>query len=150
MSLTNKISTLSTIDAAIRAAVGGVFVVNPHYDWVGVYLLEENVLTLQEAHYLGLETEHARIPIAEGICGAAARTGETIVIDDVRADPRYLACSISVRSEIVVPILAGDTVVGVLDIDSDTPTAFSSSDRQQLEEVAAALAEVWVRATEPA
>ena len=68
-------------------------------------------------------TEHTRIPIGQGICGAAAATGRTEVVDDVNADDRYLACFVSTRSEIVVPITYGERVVGEIDIDSDTPAA---------------------------
>ena len=81
-----------------------------------------------------------RIPLNRGICGAAATQKTTIVVDDVNADPRYLACSLETRSEIVVPILRGEEVLGEIDIDSDRPAAFGAEDRQLLEAVAAALA----------
>ncbi|UCH62143.1 MAG: GAF domain-containing protein [Fidelibacterota bacterium] len=132
-----------TFDAAIRTAVTGVKGMKPTYDWVGIYLLEEDVLTLQDDHYLGQPTVHTRIPLNSGICGASATDGETLVIDDVHEDGRYIACSLSVRSEIVVPIIAGERLVGVLDLDSDTPAAFGEADRQELERVADALARAW-------
>ena len=75
--------------------------------------------------------------------GASATGKETLVIDDVKGDPRYIACSMTVQSEIVVPIVAGSKVIGVLDLDSDTPVAFTADDRQALEAVAAALARAW-------
>lgn len=74
----------------------------PHYDWVGVYLLKGEELVL--GPYLGKPTVHTRIRLNEGICGAAASSGQTLIVDDVSADPRYLACSLETRSEIVVPI----------------------------------------------
>jgi GAF domain-containing protein len=77
-----------------------------------------------------------RIPVGEGICGAAAASGETEVVDDVDADSRYLACFPSTRSEIVVPIAYEGRVVGEIDIDSDRPAAFSDEDRAFLERVA--------------
>ncbi|MEK6851595.1 MAG: GAF domain-containing protein, partial [Candidatus Thermoplasmatota archaeon] len=90
----------------------------PHYSWVGVYLLEGETLAL--AVWKGAHaTEHARIPLGQGICGLAARTRETVVVPDVSKDPRYLACFPSTRSEIVVPILADDRLYGEIDIDSD-------------------------------
>jgi GAF domain-containing protein len=92
--------------------------------------------TLVVGPYVGDPTPHVRIPLNEGICGAAAASGETVVVDDVNADPRYLACSISTRSEIVVPIRAHGAVVGEIDIDSHSPAAFSQADRDFLEEVA--------------
>jgi GAF domain-containing protein len=76
-----------------------------------------------------------------GICGAAATHKETIVVDDVDADPRYLACSLETRSEIVVPIMKGARVLGEIDIDSDKKAAFGSGDREMLEAVAALLAQ---------
>jgi L-methionine (R)-S-oxide reductase len=109
-----------------------------HYDWVGFYMLEkgaEKVLVL--GPYVGAPTPHTRIPLDQGICGAAAASGQTIVVDDVNADPRYLACSLQTRSEIVVPISVKGRVVGELDIDSHTPAAFTHEDRQLVEHCAA-------------
>lgn len=109
-----------------------------HFNWTGVYLVEGDDLVL--GPYVGMPTEHVRIPIGRGICGAAAATGSTIVVDDVRQDPRYLSCFVSTRSEIVVPIRDGDRVLGEIDIDSDQPAAFGASDRALLEAVAERLA----------
>ena len=110
-----------------------------HYSWVGVYLVEGDDLVL--GPWQGPEaTEHVRIPVGEGICGAAAATGRTEVVDDVNADPRYLACFPSTRSEIVVPIAYEGRVVGEIDIDSDRPSAFGAEDRAFLERVAELLA----------
>jgi L-methionine (R)-S-oxide reductase len=106
-----------------------------HYSWVGIYLVEGDELVL--GPWRGPEaTEHVRIPVGEGICGAAAATGKTEVVDDVNVDPRYLACFPSTRSEIVVPILYDGRVVGEIDIDSDVPAAFTTADRVFLERVA--------------
>jgi L-methionine (R)-S-oxide reductase len=112
---------------------------HPHYNWVGVYLLENGELVL--GPYVGKHTPHTRIPLNQGICGAAASSGQTVIVDDVNADPRYLACSLETRSEIVVPIVREGRVLGEIDIDSDTPAAFSQEDRALLEEVARILAE---------
>jgi len=111
----------------------------PYYSWVGIYLLDGNELVL--GPFLGKPSPHTRIPLGNGICGAAATEKATIVVDDVNADPRYLACSIETRSEIVVPIMEDGDVLGEIDIDSDTPAAFGDADRRLLEEVAALLAE---------
>jgi L-methionine (R)-S-oxide reductase len=105
------------------------------YSWVGIYLVEGGELVL--GPWQGPEpTEHVRIPVGQGICGAAAATGLTEIVDDVNADPRYLACFPSTRSEIVVPISYEGGVVGEIDIDSDRPSAFGADDRQFLERVA--------------
>jgi L-methionine (R)-S-oxide reductase len=111
----------------------------PHYSWVGIYLLEGDELVL--GPFLGKPSPHTRIPLGRGICGAAATEKTTIIVDDVNADPRYLACSIETRSEIVVPIMNGDAVLGEIDIDSDQKAAFGQSDRALLEQVAALLSE---------
>jgi L-methionine (R)-S-oxide reductase len=106
-----------------------------HYSWVGIYLVDGDDLVL--GPWKGPQaTEHVRIPVGQGVCGAAAASGETEVVDDVRADPRYLACFPSTRSEIVVPIGHEGTVVGEIDIDSDRPAAFGDDDREFLERIA--------------
>jgi GAF domain-containing protein len=106
-----------------------------HYSWVGIYLVEGEDLVL--GPWKGPEaTEHVRIPIGEGICGAAAASGVTEIVDDVNADDRYLACFVSTRSEIVVPIAYEGRVVGEIDIDSDAVGAFGRDDRTFLERVA--------------
>lgn len=110
----------------------------PHYDWVGFYMMDESggerVLVL--GPFVGAETPHKRIPLDEGICGAAASSGHTIIVDDVNQDPRYLACSISTKSEIVAPVWAKGKIVGELDIDSHSPAAFGPEDRDLVEHCA--------------
>lgn len=97
------------------------------YNWVGFYLLEPGaeppVLVL--GAFEGAMTPHTRIPLNQGICGAAASSGQTVVVDDVNKDPRYLACSLETKSEIVVPVFAHGKIVGELDIDSHFPAAFT-------------------------
>src|SRR5579863_7289094 len=109
------------------------------YNWVGFYMLEkggaQDMLVL--GPFRGTMTPHTRIPLNQGICGAAASTGKTIVVDDVNADSRYLACSVETKSEIVVPIFVNKNVVGELDIDSHFPAAFTKEDRTLCEYAAA-------------
>ncbi len=122
-------------DAVLRAVVEVLYDRFEHYSWVGIYLVEDEELAL--GPWKGpLATDHVRIPIGRGICGAAAASGRTEVVADVEADPRYLACFPSTRSEIVVPIAYERRVVGEIDIDSDRPAAFSEDDRAFLERVA--------------
>jgi L-methionine (R)-S-oxide reductase len=101
------------------------------YNWVGFYMLEPEaqppVLVLDA--FVGAMTPHTRIPLHQGICGAAASSGKTVVVDDVSKDPRYLACSLETKSEIVVPIFVKKQVVGELDIDSHFPAAFAADDQ---------------------
>jgi L-methionine (R)-S-oxide reductase len=109
----------------------------PSYNWVGFYMLDpgdENFLVL--GPFRGAPTEHVRIPVTEGICGAAVAQGETVIVEDVSLDPRYLACSLETRSEIVVPIRARGKIVGEIDIDSHFLNAFGSEDRSFLEQCA--------------
>jgi L-methionine (R)-S-oxide reductase len=105
------------------------------YNWVGFYMLEPgaNPPTLVLGHFQGAMTPHTRIPLNQGICGAAASSGKTIVVDDVKSDPRYLACSLETKSEIVVPIFVREQVAGELDIDSHFPAAFGAEDRKLVE-----------------
>ena len=101
------------------------------YNWVGFYMLEPGarppVLVL--GAFEGAMTPHTRIPLNQGICGAAASSGQTVVVDDVSRDSRYLACSLETKSEIVVPVFARGKVVGELDIDSHFPAAFTAEDQ---------------------
>lgn len=109
----------------------------PHFDWVGFYLvdpIEDGVLRL--GPFSGKPTEHVRIPFGRGVCGQAASTGMTVSVEDVAAEANYLSCSPSVRSEIVVPVFHQGRLVGELDVDSDTPSAFSPEDRTFLEQIA--------------
>jgi GAF domain-containing protein len=135
----SAIASAPNRDAAMTQTVRLLKDAVPYYTWVGVYLLDGNELVL--GPFVGKPSPHTRIPLGRGICGAAASEKTTIVVDDVNADARYLACSIETRSEIVVPIMDGDQVLGEIDIDSDTPAAFGGSDRRLLEQVASLLAE---------
>jgi L-methionine (R)-S-oxide reductase len=98
------------------------------YNWVGFYLLEPGAKPpmLVLGAFEGAMTPHTRIPLNQGICGAAASSGQTVVVDDVSKDPRYLACSLETKSEIVVPVFVHGKVVGELDIDSHFAAAFTS------------------------
>ena len=110
------------------------------YSWVGIYFVEGDELVL--GPWRGpAATEHVRIPVGHGICGAAAASGETEIVADVNADDRYLSCFLSTRSEIVVPILYDELVVAEIDIDSDQPAAFDEEDQAFLERVAEAISE---------
>lgn len=113
-----------------------------HYTWVGVYVVEGEELVLS-AWSGPEETEHTRIGVGEGICGLAARTGETEVVPDVSDREEFIPCFPSTKSEIVVPIRGRDaTVLGEIDIDSDYLDAFDERDREFLEELADQVGEV--------
>ena len=125
-------------DAAMAKAVAMLAGEMPTYNWVGIYLLDHNELVL--GPFVGKPSPHTRIPLGRGICGAAATEQITIIVDDVNHDPRYLACSLETRSEIVVPIMHGGEVLGEIDIDSHERAAFTEVDRDLLEQIAAQLA----------
>jgi L-methionine (R)-S-oxide reductase len=124
--------------AALETAVRVLKDASPSYTWVGIYLLHGNELVL--GPFAGKPSPHVRIPLGRGICGAAAAERETIVVDDVSTDARYLACSADTKSEIVVPIMERGEVLGEIDVDSDLPAAFGLGDRELLEAAAAMLA----------
>jgi len=141
-------SAFAAVEAAVAAESDGTRAMEstvqllsqhlPDYTWAGIYLLYGNELCL--GPFVGKPSPHTRIPLGRGICGAAAAEKATIIVDDVNADPRYLACSLDTRSEIVVPIMLDGEVLGELDIDSDRTAAFTSDDRELLERVATLLA----------
>jgi GAF domain-containing protein len=132
---TNAKSTSNLLEGVVLLLHENMF----RYNWVGFYMIEElpgksPVLVL--GPYRGSMTPHTRIELNQGICGAAASTGKTVVVDDVKSDPRYLACSLETKSEIVVPIFVSGKVAGELDIDSHFPAAFGPEDRQLCERAA--------------
>jgi L-methionine (R)-S-oxide reductase len=135
----SAIASAPNAEGAMTQAVRLLKDAVPYYSWVGIYLLDGHELVL--GPFLGKPSPHTRIPLGRGICGAAASEKATIVVDDVNADARYLACSVETKSEIVVPIMEDGEVLGEIDIDSDTPAAFGDADRRLLEQVAALLAE---------
>jgi GAF domain-containing protein len=108
------------------------------YNWVGFYLLEPGAEPpmLVLGAFEGAMTPHTRIPLNQGICGAAASSGQTVVVDDVRKDPRYLACSLETKSEIVVPVFVHGEVVGELDIDSHFAAAFTPEHQELVQHCA--------------
>src|SRR6185503_1659642 len=120
--ITRQIHSEPDQDRAMTAAVATLKRRMPDYAWVGIYLLDGNELVL--GPFVGKPSPHTRIPVGRGICGAAAAEKATVIVDDVNADPRYLACSLETRSEIVVPIMSQGEVLGEIDIDSDHPAAF--------------------------
>ena len=137
--------------AAGQRAVEILYERFPQYDWIGIYWVDPSGTELVLGPWIGPEaTEHTRILIGTGICGAAAASGQTEIVDDVNADPRYLACFTTTRSEIVVPIHHDGAVVGEIDIDGSDPAAFGPPDAHFLEEVAALLATLRPRSDESA
>lgn len=128
---------------AVHAAMHLIQSHLPKYEWVGVYVLHGESLEL--GPYVGAATEHTRIEVGQGVCGTAVAEGRNQVIEDVREVANYLACSASVRSEIVVLIRHEGRIVGQVDADCDAVGAFGAQDEAYLEQVAALLAPLVVR-----
>lgn len=105
-------------------------------NWAGFYLWRDDQLIL--GPFMG-KPACVRIPLGKGVCGTAAQTRETVVVPDVHAFPGHIACDAASRSEIVVPIVVGDRLIGVLDIDAPVPERFDEEDRVHLEQFVAIL-----------
>ncbi len=112
----------------------------PHYDWVGFYLLDSQNNRLILGPYAGKPTEHISIPVGKGVCGQVAESRKTMIVQDVTQQTNYIACSIDVQSEIVVPILKNGQFVAEIDIDSHAHAPFSIEDEQFLTAIADELA----------
>lgn len=104
------------------------------FDWTGFYLLKDGILEV--GPYVGPETPHKKIELEKGICGAAITQKQSIVVDDVNSDSRFLACSINTKSEIVIPLMDGENVLGEIDIDSNQTAFFTNEDKEMFEEIA--------------
>ena len=105
----------------------------PYYDWVGFYFKNGDKDELKLGPYAGEPTDHTIIPFGKGICGQVAVSNENFVVPDVKAQDNYIACSLNVKAEIVVPLFLKDKNIGQIDIDSNTPNPFTKEDEQFLE-----------------
>jgi GAF domain-containing protein len=128
-------------DALLRRAVRKIKASDSRFNWVGVYLLDTAKNDLWLHNYMGTPTEHARIPVGQGVCGTAVELKANQNVPDVRKVENYLECSTSTRSELVVLIRAGDEIFGQIDLDSDETAAFSADDEAAVQAVADKLAE---------
>jgi L-methionine (R)-S-oxide reductase len=132
------VTTAATADALMKRIAQRLHETMARYNWVGFYLVDpadDGILLV--GPFVGSFTPNARIPLNTGLCGAAARDRKTVVVDDVSKDPRYLAGSSLVASEIVVPILVKNKLVAELDIESYFPGTFNKSEQSFVEACAA-------------
>ena len=104
-----------------------------HYDWVGFYFKNGDKDELKLGPYVGEPTDHTIIPFGKGICGQVAISNQNFVVPDVSAQDNYIACSITVKSEIVIPIFVNGENIGQIDIDSNTADPFTEKDERFLE-----------------
>ena len=105
----------------------------PHYNWVGFYFKNGDKEELKLGPYVGAPTDHNIIPFGKGICGQVALSNQNFVVPDVTAQDNYIACSITVKAEIVIPIFVNGKNIGQIDIDSNTPDPFTQEDERFLE-----------------
>lgn len=104
-----------------------------HYDWVGFYFKNGDKKELKLGPYAGEPTDHTIIPFGKGICGQVAESNKNFIVPDVMAQDNYIACSITVKAEIVIPLFVNGENIGQIDIDSNTPDPFTQEDERFLE-----------------
>ncbi|MFL1894966.1 GAF domain-containing protein [Aquimarina sp. 2-A2] len=126
---TQKLSTDEKLRAICQLLKDNV----TYYNWVGFYFKNGDKEELKLRTYVGAPTDHEIIPFGKGICGQVAVSNENFVVPDVQAQDNYIACSISVKSEIVVPMFKDGENIGQIDIDSDSPDPFTEEDERFLE-----------------
>jgi len=113
-----------------------------YYDWVGFYFKNGDKRELKLGPFSGEHTDHTIIPFGKGICGQVAESNQKFVVPDVQAQDNYIACSLTVKSEIVIPLFKNGENIGQIDIDSNTPDPFSEEDERFLEWVNEKVAEI--------
>ncbi|RKX17197.1 MAG: GAF domain-containing protein [Candidatus Zixiibacteriota bacterium] len=128
------IQNLNNETDILKTAIELIDSFSEDFNWTGVYMMRGNILEV--GPYIGPETEHKKIELNKGICGAAASKKESIIVDNVHDDDRFLACSLTTRSEIVVPLMDSNRCLGEIDIDSNHPSNFKKDDQKMLEEIA--------------
>jgi L-methionine (R)-S-oxide reductase len=128
------VSSDASRDEVLQYAVSVLKEERAHYNWVGIYLLEGDMLVLH--NYVGKPTEHTHIPVGKGVCGVAVAQGTNQIVGDVTRIDNYLACSAETRAEIVVLIRRDGQILGQIDIDSDLEDAFTGEDESLLSDVA--------------
>ena len=125
--------TLTSICNALKSKI-------PHYDWVGFYFKNDKKRELVLGPYAGKPTDHSTIPFGKGICGQVAVNNKNFVVPDVQTQDNYIACSLEVKSEIVIPIFVKGENIGQIDVDSNTLNPFSKADETFLEFICAKVA----------
>src|SRR5690554_1330659 len=113
-----------------------------HYDWVGFYFHKGDEKVLELAQYSGTPTDHTIIPFGKGICGQVAVSNQNFVVPDVKAQDNYIACSLDVKAEVVIPLFVAGENIGQIDIDSHTVDPFSKADEDFLTFVNQSVAQI--------
>ncbi len=134
------VSNSSTVDETLLWICDLLRTEIPHYDWVGFYFRNGDKEELRLGPYAGAPTDHTIIPFGKGICGQVAISNQNFVVPDVKAQDNYIACSISVKSEIVIPLFVNGKNIGQIDIDSNSIDPFTDADERFLEFVCQSVA----------
>ena len=140
--ISDLVSNSSSLDKTLKDVCELLKYSVPYYDWVGFYFKNGEKEELKIGPYAGLATDHTIIPFGKGICGQVAVSSENLVIPDVNAQDNYIACSLNVKSEIVIPLFVNNINIGQIDIDSNTADPFTREDERFLEFVCESVASI--------
>ena len=133
--VSDLVSNSSPLDKTLKDVCELLKYSVPYYDWVGFYFKNGEKEELKIGPYAGLATDHTIIPFGKGICGQVAVSSENLVVPDVNAQDNYIACSLNVKSEIVIPLFVNNINIGQIDIDSNNLKQFSSKDLEFLKKI---------------
>ena len=140
--ISDLVSRSSSLDATLKEICELLKTSIPYYDWVGFYFKNGEKEELKIGPYAGATTDHTIIPFGKGICGQVAVSNKNFVVADVSSQDNYIACSLSVKSEIVIPLFVNNVNIGQLDIDSNTIDPFTHEDERFLEFVCESVASI--------
>ena len=140
--ISDLVSRSSSLDATLKEVCELLKSSIPYYDWVGFYFKNGEKEELKIGPYAGATTDHEIIPFGKGICGQVAVSNKNFVVADVSSQDNYIACSLSVRSEIVIPLFVNNVNIGQLDIDSNTIDPFTHEDERFLEFICESVASI--------
>lgn len=140
--ISDLVSNSSSLDKTLKDVCELLKYSVPYYDWVGFYFKNGEKEELKIGPYAGLASDHTIIPFGKGICGQVAVSSENLVVPDVNAEDNYIACSLNVKSEIVIPLFVNNINIGQIDIDSNTANPFTREDERFLEFVCESVASI--------
>ena len=140
--ISDLVSRSISLDATLKEVCELLKSSIPYYDWVGFYFKNGEKEELKIGPYAGATTDHEIIPFGKGICGQVAVSNKNFVVADVSSQDNYIACSLSVKSEIVIPLFVNNVNIGQLDIDSNTIDPFTHEDERFLEFVCESVASI--------
>ena len=140
--ISDLVSRSSSLDTTLKDVCELLKTSISYYDWVGFYFKNGEKEELKIGPYAGATTDHEIIPFGKGICGQVAVSNENFVVSDVNSQDNYIACSLSVRSEIVIPLFVNNINIGQIDIDSNTIDPFTQKDERFLEFVCESVASI--------